>query len=100
MLFLSLFNKAEYVITDGFHGTAFSTIYEKKFAIIKSDSPKVLDLLELCEMSDKMTGEDKKISDILLSDFNYETTRRKIKEERKNSLRYLKNALGGNDENG
>ena len=100
LLFLSLLNKAEYVITDGFHGTAFSTIYEKKFAVIKSDSPKVLDLLELCEMSDKMTGEDKKISDILLSDFNYETTRRKIKEERENSLRYLKNALGGNNENG
>ena len=46
LLFLSLYDKAEYIITNTFHGTVFATIYEKKFAVIKNDKPKVLNVLE------------------------------------------------------
>ena len=35
---LSMFRDASYVITDSFHGTIFSIIYEKKFEIINNES--------------------------------------------------------------
>lgn len=100
LLFLSLYDKADYIITDTFHGTVFATIYEKKFAVIKNDKPKVLDVLEMCSMSDKMTCTSADIDAILHSDFDYDTTRKRIWEERENGLRYLNDALERCVENG
>lgn len=100
LLFLSLYNKANYIITDTLHGTVFATIYEKKFVVIKNNKPKVLDVLELCAMSDKMTKTAEDIPAILHSDFDYKTTRQKILKERENGLNYLKNALERCGENG
>lgn len=93
LLFLSLYDKADYIITDTFHGTVFATIYEKKFAVIKNDKPKVLDVLEMCSMSDKMTCTSADIDAILHSDFDYDITRKRIWKERENGLRYLNDAL-------
>ena len=100
LLFLSLYDKAKYIITDTFHGTVFATIYEKRFAVIKNDKPKVLDVLEMCKMSDKMTETAEDIPAVLHSDFDYEATRLRIKKERGNGLNYLKNALERCDKNG
>lgn len=93
LLFLSIYDKAKYIITNTFHGTVFAAIYEKNFAVIKNDKPKVLDVLEMCGMSDKMTYTAEDISSVLHSDFDYETTRRTILRERENALRYLREAL-------
>lgn len=93
LLFLSLYNNAEYIITDTFHGTVFATIYEKKFVVIKNDKPKVLDVLEMCGMSHKMTQTAQDISSVLHSDFDYETTRQRIQKERETSLRFLNEAI-------
>ena len=100
LLFLSIYDKADYIITETFHGTVFATIYEKKFAVIKNDKPKVLDVLEMCAMSDKMTNTADDIPTILHSDFNYEITRQKIQKERENGLRYLQDALESCGKNG
>jgi len=35
--FLSIFNSAEYVVTNSFHGTAFSIIFEKKFYVCQTE---------------------------------------------------------------
>lgn len=95
LLFLSIYDKAEYIVTNTFHGTVFATIYEKRFAVIKNDKPKVLDVLRMCSLSDKMTNEAKDISTILESNFDYDLTREKILTEREKGLNYLKTAIEG-----
>jgi len=44
--FISWFKEAEYVLTDTFHGTAFSIIYGKKFAVFDENKIKVKELLK------------------------------------------------------
>lgn len=93
LLFLSLYAKAAYIITDTFHGTVFATIYEKNFAVIKNKKPKVLDILEVCGLSDKMMQSEEDLPRILHSDFAYVEVRRRLEQERENGLQYLRSAL-------
>lgn len=95
LLFLSIYDKADYIITNTFHGTVFATIYEKRFAVVKNDKPKVLNVLKLCEMSDKMTNTADDVAAILESDFCYEVTRQMILIEREKGIQYLKAAIEG-----
>lgn len=100
LLFLSIYDKADYIITDTFHGTVFSTIYEKRFAVVNNDKQKVLNALAMCELSDKMTKSAEDYAPILHGEFDYETTRQSILRERTNSLRYLSEALEEKNANG
>lgn len=100
LLFLSLYAKADYIITNTFHGTVFSTIYEKRFAVVKNDKQKILNVLKLCGLSDKMTQTAADYTVILRSNFDYETTRQNILQERTNSLHYLCEALEERNTNG
>lgn len=93
LLFLSIYDKADYIITNTFHGTVFATIYEKRFAVIKNDKPKVLNVLQMCCLSDKMTDGPEDINAILNSNFDYDLTRQKILFEREKGLQYLKTAI-------
>jgi len=100
LLFLSIYDKADYIITNTFHGTVFSTIYEKRFAVVKTDKQKVLNVLKMCGLSDKMTETAADYDSILHSEFDYEMTRQNIARERMNSLQYLSQALGERNING
>ena len=93
--FLSLYAKADYIITNTFHGTVFATIYEKQFAVLKNDKPKVVDVLQMCSLSDKMTNVPEDIGTILESKFDYDTVRQKILSKREKGLQYLKSAIEG-----
>lgn len=95
LLFLSVYNKADYIITNTFHGTVFSTIYEKRFAVVNNDKQKVLNVLKMCGLSDKMTLTAADYATILHGNFDYEKARQNIARERTNSLDYLSKALGG-----
>ena len=100
LLFLSIYDKADYIITNTFHGTVFSTIYEKRFAVVNNDKQKVLNVLKMCGLSDKMTQTAADYEAILHSAFDYEMARQNIARERMNSLQYLSQALGENNTNG
>lgn len=100
LLFLSIYDKADYIVTNTFHGTVFSTIYEKRFAVVKNDKQKVINVLKMCGLSDKMTQTPGDYAAVLHGDFDYEASRRNIARERENSLRYLSEALGGRNANG
>lgn len=58
--FLSLINYAEYVITDSFHGTAFSIIFKKQFMAIpyEGTSSRIEDLLEYFDLEDHLYRND------------------------------------------
>ncbi len=57
--FLSLINYAEFIVTDSFHGTAFSIIFRKKFIVIpyKGTSSRMEDLLQYFELEDNLYGQ-------------------------------------------
>ena len=100
LLFLSIYDKAKYIITNTFHGTVFATIYEKKFVVIKNEKTKIIDVLKMCGLSNKMTQTSDDIISILHSDFDYETTRCNIEAERKKAFLFINEALMGSDTNG
>jgi len=89
--FLWLVDHAQYVITSSFHGVAFSTIFNKKFApVVNPASPSRIDGL-LHTLSVPKTC----IADLHnTSDFDYEKTNSAIDIERENSIQYLNKALG------
>lgn len=92
--FLGLYNKAKYVVTNTFHGTVFAHIFKKKFAVLHSEKPKIIDLLNRMGTSDKSTFGGRKIADILASEFCYEEIEQHIEAERATGIAYLDEALG------
>jgi len=78
--FLGLLRKAEYVITNTFHGTAFSIIYRKPFISFPT-SHKVKFLLDLFGIKyNKLFS-------------NYSKIEYKLEEKKKDSIEYLESAL-------
>lgn len=57
--FVGLFAHAEYIVTDSFHGTAFSLIFGKEFntyiAVTRS-ARRIIALLEVCDKIDRVIG--------------------------------------------
>ena len=97
--FLGLIANAQYVITDSFHCTAFSTNFHKQLMVYYPHkfSTRLESLVNL-------TGQQKRVvhADSPLSladepiDFDYVSCR--LEAERKKALEYLKDALGVKEE--
>lgn len=62
---ISYFDKAEAVITDTFHGTAFSLIYEKPFAVYDAGKNKVRELLKLYGEENRLFTTPERLKNIL-----------------------------------
>ena len=94
--FLSLFNNAEYVVTNSFHGTAFSINFNKKFYVeyqnVKnSRNSRMEDILNNFGLKNRIINEsDKKYCD---EEIDYVSVNKKLDEERKKSIDYLKNII-------
>ena len=78
--FLGLIRDAEYVITNSFHGSAFSIIFEKQFYVIpfEKTSTRMVNLLNLLGLEKRLV-----LSDISLDEkeIDYKPVREKIKIE-------------------
>lgn len=91
--FLSLYANSEYVVTDSFHGVAFSLIFEKQFSFTDTHpvtKERGFNLLESVGIEDVAYCEnyrsDKKI--------DYDLAREKLNEKIAFSKKYLENAIG------
>lgn len=88
---LKIFERADFVITDTFHGTIFASKYADKFAVLARDSNKnkLVDLVEKIRMEDHMM---EKVSEI---DEKYSISKEQMKfrdiieDEKKKSWKYL-----------
>lgn len=99
--FVSLIRNAEYVVTDSFHGMAFSVNYNKPFAVFKrfkdndpkNQNSRIFNLLQVLGLENRLVdyNNTKNIQDMLECDFT--EVNRKLKEQRVSSIEYLKNAL-------
>lgn len=99
--FVSLIKHADYVCTDSFHGTVFSINYSKSFFTFKrfntkaslSTNTRIISLLKTVDLMNRLYEGNESV-DIDIDINNWDCIQQKVTEFRKNSLHYLKNALG------
>lgn len=91
--FLKLLANASYVITNSFHGAAFSILFEKKACIIPSRQFKgrVIDLLETLNV-DELANINK--NGYIMINFDDEVIKEQLNIQREKSYKYLEEALG------
>ncbi len=95
---LAYFKKADYIITDTFHGTVFSIKYNKPFVSIVrggtegsyGNSEKLTDLLDTFSLKDRELKNLDELEEKLLTTIDYKTVNEKIADEKRKSLEYLK----------
>lgn len=98
MDFVAYFKNAEYVVTNSFHGTAFSLIYNKKFYIpINDELQKGKALHErILSITNKLDAQNALVptSNLKLKELDLETVQANLSVEREKSLKFLKDSLG------
>lgn len=91
--FLSLLINAKYVITDSFHATSFSIIFNKKFVSVVPElvGTRIDNILNLFSLSDRKVeyGQDIKCENTLYNSWDDKIARLIIEEERKKAFDYI-----------
>ncbi|MGL5435348.1 MAG: polysaccharide pyruvyl transferase family protein [Lachnospiraceae bacterium] len=92
--FLSLILNAKYVVSNSFHATVFSLIFEKQFVSILSKSRGVrqVDLLKSVGLEDHIL-EDQDILALLEQSIDYDQVRRIVKKNREHSLSFIEKVV-------
>lgn len=92
--FLSIIKHAEFVVTNSFHGTAFSTTYEKPYVSIVTGKPdpRMSSLLGQLGLADHLVTPDKVDVERMMAT-DYSGVREKKVALRQSSIDYLKKAL-------
>lgn len=98
--FLSWIYHAKYIITDSFHGTAFSIIFNKKFVVCtggktKARASRQMNLLKLANLSSQICTLDN--YGMVMDDIDYFEVNNRIGEKRQKALEYLKESLKRKD---
>ena len=92
--FLSYFANAEYIITDSFHGTAFSINLNKKFVSIFPNkfSERLMSILTLTGLEERQVKNFSEL-DLVTQDIDYSRVNSIIDNERNNSKKYIEKAI-------
>lgn len=93
--FITLIKNAEYVVTNSFHGTAFSIIHHKNFVIElpKKRSYRLKYLSQQLGFQSRCIEKNYNLSLLFSSILNYEQIESNLAQLRRESLQYLKDAL-------
>ena len=89
---------AEFVVTDSFHGLAFSLIYNKQFVVISPNNGKnsrLLDLLKLVGLENRhfFDDEDVPYNELISEKINYTEVNKRLDKMREKSWEFMKEAL-------
>lgn len=92
--FLTYIKNAELVLTDSFHGTVFSIIFNKKFVDIlpKKTGTRINSILELFGVEDRLLNDYNDLS-IISKEIDFNRINNKLEKERKESKNRLIDAL-------
>lgn len=98
--FINLVRNASYVLTDSFHGLAFSVINEKQFYIFYRNRPEVKqsrhsridNIVKLWGVQDRLIIDPEK-SPVTNDMIDYEVVGRKVESFRKESIHFIEKAL-------
>ena len=97
-VYLNLINNAELVLTTSYHGTIFSTLYQKKFITIKNgemygNDDRVITLLRQLDMEDRLIPYDFDDNYNYLNEVDYTDYKKKIDVSKAKSIDYLESSL-------
>lgn len=94
---LDYFWYADYVVTDTFHGTIFSVINRKKFAVIvrKTNCSKITSLLQDLGLEERLVGQMQELECVLPAQIDYTAVESILERERFRTREYLKKHLEG-----
>lgn len=90
--FVSLFKYASYVVTNSFHGLAFSLLFNRKFTIAYEEgkSSRCESLLQQIDASEKMVHQP---SEVDWDNFDFAHFNKRLEEIRNDSTQFLINSL-------
>lgn len=101
--FVNLIANAEYVITDSFHGTVFSTMFRKKLIVFnryvesanstESTNSRLSSILGILGMKNRLFDSENGIQSGMFEEINYDCVHERLNELRRFSKDYLINAL-------
>ena len=96
--YLSLIDNAKYIVTDSFHGVAFSINFNKNFIVIYPDkfSSRLESILNLTKLTNRVVKKEN--NELLLDSINYDNVNKSLLEYRNKSIHYLVKSLGDNNE--
>lgn len=92
-VFLQYMMGAEYVITDTFHGTVFSVIFQKKFTAVNREKSKVNFFLSQIGFENRLFQSDNAVDEKLNESLDYKTSSEKLNELIRNSKEFLEVSL-------
>ena len=90
---IGYYKKADYIVTNTFHGNVFSIIFNKQFVSFGKNKKKVKYLLEEFGLSHRLIDETDSISAVLDTAIDYTRINKTLEEKRNASLQYLEEAL-------
>lgn len=85
---------ADYVVTDSFHGAAFSLIFERELfvSIASSTNSRLVTLTKVFDLENRIIQNNKK--DNMSKNIDYSIVNTIMNKERKKSLNYIKESIG------
>ena len=90
-LFVSYYSKANYVITNTFHGTIFSIIFRKQFIVAATGKKKILELLKKFKLEQRNT--DTNMYEKINEEIRYFEVEKILDNYRNESKEFLNKAL-------
>ena len=93
MKMLGYYRKADYIVTNTFHGNVFSILFNKQFISYGKNKKKVEHLLQEFGLQNRLVDEKQEISSLFETEIDYEEINKKLEEKRNASLAYLDDAL-------
>lgn len=93
--FLSLFYYSDFIVTNSFHGTAFSINFEKDFVVVprKEYNSRIESLLSLVNLEDRLVSDEVNLMNILNKKIDYHYVRKVLKQERKKAAEFIENSI-------
>jgi len=93
--FLSLFKYASYILTDSFHGTAFSINFNRTFMVYPAPkyNGRIASIIRMFGLEDRFTQNTVVPLDVILKPINWEAVNTKLDAERVKADNFLKKGL-------
>ena len=94
--FLSLFGNADFVVTNSFHGLAFSINLNRQFIVVPRNefNSRISSLLDLVGLNNRMVSTEGKCSEVMNQFIDYEPINKILLDEREKAKQFIQENIG------
>lgn len=93
---LSSIRDADFVVTDSFHGTVFSILFNRPFVVLSNKGrgiDRLITLLNTCGLTDRIAKNAEDAYSIISKKIIWDEVNQRISHNKENSIHYLKTSL-------